>query len=143
MPHTKPLPEIDETNRPFWDALKERRFLVPRCESCGHFNWPPYPACRSCLGEAQEWTEVSGNGTLFSFTVVHRGLGAFSEDVPYVIALVELDERPRSLVVMGNVDHEGIDLEVGMPMEVSYFDVLDEDVTLWRFVPSDRAQGGD
>ena len=69
--------------------------MVPRCEDCGDYNWVPYPACRSCLSERQAWTAVSGQGTVYSYTVSHRGPGAFDADVPYAIVLGELAERPR------------------------------------------------
>jgi uncharacterized OB-fold protein len=134
-PYLKPLPEVSEANKPFFDALTQRRFLVPKCQDCGDYNWVPYPACRSCLSENQEWTEVSGQATLYTFTVVHRGPGAFDADVPYVIALGELIEQPRPCLVLGNI--VGIEpgrLEVGMPLEIAYEDIADEDVTLWRWV---------
>ena len=69
MAYLKPLPEITELNRPFWDALKRHEFTVPRCADCGDYNWVPYPACRSCLSERQAWTlearlsHVSNAGT--------------------------------------------------------------------------------
>jgi uncharacterized protein len=137
MMYLKPLPEIREENVPFWDGLRERTFRVPRCDECGDYNWPPYPACRSCLGEQLTWTPVAGTGELYSFTVVHRGPGPFDADVPYVIALVRLDESPRPLLVLGNVvDGDGSHLEVGMRMRIAYEDVEGEDVTLWRFTPA-------
>ena len=80
-PYLKPLPTVSEANRPFFDALAEHRFLVPKCADCGDYNWVPYPACRSCLSENQVWTLVTGDATVFSFTVVHRGPGAFDADV--------------------------------------------------------------
>lgn len=137
-PYLKPLPDITDQNRPFWDALKERRFVVPRCDNCGDYNWVPYPACRTCLSEAQSWVEVSGEATIYSYTVVHRGPGVFQDDVPYVIALAQLVERPRPMLVMGNV--VGTDpgaVSIGQPVRIGYHDIPGEDVTLWHFVPAD------
>lgn len=135
--YLKPLPAVREENRPFFDALRERRFLVPRCDDCGAFNWPHYPACRTCLSERQTWTQVTGEGTLWSYTVVHRGPGQFNEDVPYVIALVQLSDGPDSVLVLGNVTDAAPDeLEIGLPMTVVYEDIPSEDVTLWRFAPA-------
>jgi uncharacterized protein len=134
MAYLKPLPEIREENRPFFDGLRAERFLVPRCEN-GHYNWPPMPACRTCLSEELAWTEVSGRGELWSYTVVHRGPGAFDDDVPYVVALVKLEEHPRSLLVLGNVVRGADSLAIGAPMQITYEDIPGEDVTLWRFAP--------
>lgn len=142
-PYLKPLPDITEQNRPFWDALKERRFVVPKCQSCGDYNWVPYPACRSCLSEDQEWTEVSGEATIYSYTVVHRGPGAFQDDVPYVIALAKLVEQPRPMLVMGNLvgtPPEGV--RIGQSVRIAYHDIPGEDVTMWHFVVTDDSVGG-
>jgi uncharacterized protein len=134
-PYLKPLPEITEQGRPFWDALKEHRFVVPRCDDCGDYNWVPYPACRSCLSERLTWTAVSGDATLFTYSVVHRGPGAFQADVPYVVALGELVEQPRPCLVLGTlVGSDPGDLRIGMPLKVAYQDIPEEDVTMWRWV---------
>jgi uncharacterized OB-fold protein len=135
-PYLKPLPEVRPENKPFFDALREHRFVVPRCDDCGDYNWVPYPACRSCLSENQTWTEVSGQATVYTYTVCHRGPGAFNADVPYVIALGELTEQPRPCLVLGNLVGTPIeDIRVGMPIEVAYQDIPDEDITMWRWVP--------
>lgn len=134
-PFLKPLPQITEQGKPFWDALAEHRFVVPRCDDCGHYNWVPYPACRSCLSESQTWTEVSGTATLFSFSVVHRGPGAFGAEVPYVVALGELVEQPLPCLVLGQlVGSDPADLRVGMDLRIAYEDIPGEDVTMWRWV---------
>src|SRR5579872_4146898 len=120
-PYLKPLPDITELNRPFWDALARHQFAVPRCAECGDYSWVPYPACRSCQSEALEWTAVSGDATLYSYTVVHRGPGAFGADVPYVLALGQLVEQPRPCNVLANlvgVDHD--DIRIGMPLRIGY-----------------------
>ncbi len=134
--YLKPLPRVTDLNRPFIDALKEHRFVVPKCSNCGDYNWVPYPACRTCLSEDQVWTDVSGDAHVFSFTVVHRGPGAFDADVPYVVALAKLVEQPRPCLVLGNlVNIDPADVQVGMPIQVAFQDIPDEDITMWRWVP--------
>jgi uncharacterized protein len=134
-PYLKPLPIISDLNRPFWDALAAHEFRLPRCADCGDYNWVPYPACRTCLSERQVWTPVSGDATLFSFTVVHRGPGAFDADVPYVLALGQLVEQPRACNVLANL--VGVDPEtvrIGMPIKIGYVDIPDEDVTMYQWL---------
>jgi hypothetical protein len=134
-PYLKPLPIISDLNRPFWDALAAHEFRLPRCADCGDYNWVPYPACRTCLSERQVWTRVSGDATLFSFTVVHRGPGAFDADVPYVLALGQLVEQPRACNVLANL--VGVDPEtvrIGMPIKIGYVDIPDEDVTMYQWL---------
>ena len=136
-PYLKPLPDLSEMNRPFWEGLTRHEFLVPRCRACGDYNWVPYPACRSCLSEDQEWTKVSGEATVYSYTVVHRGHGQFNDEAPYGLVMAKLAEEPRACIVLGNT--RGIaneTLHVGMPIRIVYEDVPGEDVTLWRFGPA-------
>jgi uncharacterized protein len=137
MPYLKPLPTMTEQNQPFWDGLRDHQFLVPRCQDCGDYNWVRYPACRSCQSERQEWTRVSGDATVWSYSVVHRGPGAFDAEVPYFVVLAKLAEEPRPLIVLGNlVDCKREDISVGMPLKVVYEDIPEEDITMWRFAPA-------
>ena len=121
MTYLKPLPDTTVLNQPFWDGLRLREFRVPKCSDCGDYNWIPYPACRSCYSENQEWVPVSGDATVWSFSVVHRCPGAFNDEVPYVVVLAKLAEEPRSLIVTGNlVDVDPADVRIGMPIKVVY-----------------------
>jgi uncharacterized OB-fold protein len=134
-PYLKPLPQVTEANREFFEGLKRREFLVPKCEACGDYNWVPYPACRSCLSENQTWTRVSGEATVYTYSVIYRGPGAFDADVPYVVVLGELAERPRPCLVLANlVGTDPDQVRVGMPIQIAYQDIPGEDVTLWRWV---------
>lgn len=135
-PYLKPLPAVSPENQEFFDGLKAHEFRVPKCANCGDYNWIPYPACRSCLSEDQPWTKVSGDATLFTYSVVHRGPGAFQEDAPYVIALGELVEQPRPCLVLANlVGIDPAEIEVGMPIKIAYQEIPGEDITMWRWVP--------
>ena len=138
MPYTKPLPTPTPANAAFWDGLRRHEFLVPRCDHCGDLNWVPYPACRSCQSEAQTWVPVSGDATVWTHTVVHRGPGAFGEEVPYVIVLGKLVEQPRSLLVLANLV-DGVDpasVKIGMPIRLVYEDIPEEDFTMYKFAPA-------
>jgi uncharacterized protein len=135
--YLKPLPEMTDANRPFWEGLRAHEFRVPRCLDCGDYNWIPYPACRSCLSERQEWTPVSGEAVVWSFSVVHRGPGAFNDEVPYIVVLAKLREEPRSLIVTGNlIAVDPAEVEIGMPIRFVYEEVPEEDVTVYRFGPA-------
>ena len=94
----KPVPRPSAESRPFWDAVQERKFLLQRCRSCGNYWFPPSAQCRHCLSAHSEWQEASGNGRIYSFVVYHRLYHpAFEQDLPYVVAIVELREGPRLL----------------------------------------------
>jgi uncharacterized OB-fold protein len=128
----KPLPKITPATKPFWDATREHRLRLPRTKD-GRFFWYPRAAAPGSLDESFEWADVSGEGTVYSFTVDRRGSApAFASEVPYVIAIIELAEGPHltSNVVGCDVD----EVYVGMPVTAVYEDV-DDEVTLVKFRP--------
>ena len=134
-PYLKPLPEISELNQPFWDGLRRQEFRVPRCADCQQYNWVPYPACRSCLSERLIWTQVSGRATVWSYTVVHRGPGAFGLDIPYVMCIGQLEEQPRAcnvLSILNGTDPDAV--SIGTPIEIAYVDIPSENVTLYEWI---------
>lgn len=98
---------------PFWEGLSDGRFLVHRCGSCSETFFPPAPVCPHCGGHDVEWHEVSGAGTLYSFTRQHTTPPGF--EAPVVVGLVELEAGPRLLVPI-DADYEA--LSIGTAVEV-------------------------
>ena len=92
-----PRPDIDETSRPYWSALREGLLVFQRC-SCGHAWLPARKHCPSCLSPEPRWECASGRGKLLSWVVYHQAYHpAFESRLPYNVALVQLDEGPRLL----------------------------------------------
>ena len=86
-------------------------------------------------GYALTWVPVSGDATLCTFTVCHRGPGAFQAETPYVIALAELTEQPRPCLVLGNLVGTPVEeVRTGMPLTIAYQEIPGEDITRWRWV---------
>jgi uncharacterized OB-fold protein len=95
---SKPVPRPSPESGVFWDGAQEKRLMLPRCNACGQFWFPPSQRCRHCLSGDFDWAESKGEGRIYSFVVYHRVYHpAFEQDVPYVVAIVELDEGPRLL----------------------------------------------
>ncbi len=116
-PPLKPVSEPDELTEPFFAAGEEGRLLLAGCDVCGELRLPTSPACPACLGEGFAWQEVSGRGTVYTFAVMHqRYHPAWEPDLPYNIAVVELDDGPRLPANIVGVENDGI--AVGMPVEV-------------------------
>ena len=91
-----PLPDVDwPPTREFWSAAARNELVLPRCDACARYVWYPDGACRACGATTRTWTRVSGNGHLFSWSVVHRPfIPQFANLVPFVTALVAIDEDP-------------------------------------------------
>jgi uncharacterized protein len=90
-----PLPDVDDAiTAPFFAAAATGALVIPRCEACAAFVWYPVERCPTCAG-TPVWTPVSGRGSLFSWAIVRRAfLPAFAEQVPFVTALIALEEDP-------------------------------------------------
>jgi uncharacterized OB-fold protein len=122
------LPSPDPETQPFWDGCREGRFLVRHCNACGRDYFYPRPFCPTCWSDDVEWKEASGRGTLYTYSIVHvNDLPPFNQHVPYVAAIVELDEGPR---VMTNIEGTPFDqLRIGAAVEVDWKPISD-DVTI-------------
>jgi uncharacterized OB-fold protein len=134
--YTKPLPRplSPALTRPFWEAAKRHELLMPRCTMCDHVFFYPRSECPRCLSAHLEWVKVSGRARLHSFTIVQQPANpAFRDDVPYVYAVVQLDEGPR---LVSNIVQCDLDtLRVDMPLEAVFDDVTPE-WTLVKFTPA-------
>lgn len=134
--YTKPLPAISSLNRPYWEALKRRELALQRCAGCSKVWYPPAPCCPLCWSRDWSWQTLSGRGRVNSWVVFHRAyFSSFEPEVPYNVAEVELDEGPRLLTNLMEVDNA--EIQVGMAVEVVFADVTEE-VTLAKFRPAAR-----
>ena len=124
-----PLPRPTALSKPFWDACREGRLTVQRCQDCEAYTFIPQPCCGECLGEKLEWVESSGRGTLYSFTTVHRPQQPMFE-VPYTVVIVELDEGYYMLSNLLGVEPD--DVAIGTKLEVAFEERSDE-ITLPYF----------
>jgi len=116
-----PLPDVDDPlTAPFFAGAAAGELRVPQCERCARYVWYPEPVCPECGGGLQ-WVVLSGRGTLFSWTVVRRPfLPAFAEQVPFVTALVAVDEDPFVRIVTYVVDIEAEALVADLPLVVDF-----------------------
>ena len=122
------LPTTDLETQPFWDALKAEKFLLRHCNACGHDHYYPRPFCPGCWSDDVSWKEASGRGKLYTYSVVHvNDLPPFNERVPYVAAIVELEEGPRVMTNIVGVPFE--ELAADMAVVVEYKPISD-DVTI-------------
>ena len=134
--YKKPLPNVDHDIKPFWDALKEHKFKLFRCKECGAWYWP-VACCQNHANQAfygnMEWVEASGRGKVFAFNIHRIAFDpAFQDDIPYVYALIELEEGPIFGSNVIGIDAD--EVKIGMPVEVVYEDIT-EAYTLPKFKP--------
>ncbi len=131
MDLTKPYPAPIPDTQLFWQGLRDERIMLQRCDDC--FTWIYYPRanCPSCLSSNLTWHQVSGEGTLYTFTVTRQATAPhFQDEVPQMIAMIDLDEGVRltSTLVTDEAEKPVIGARV-----VPVFDHINEDVTLLRY----------
>jgi uncharacterized OB-fold protein len=123
-------PTISHDTAFFWEGTAEGELRIQHCPTCGRLRHPPGPMCPSCGADKQDWIVAGGRGTVFSY-VVHHHPQVPGKQLPFVVALVELDEGVRMLGEL--VDVEPAAVSVGMPVEVA-LTRIDDELTLpfWR-----------
>lgn len=132
-PPPKPVPIVNTWAQPFWDAARNERLIIQRCRSCERHVFYPRIACPYCASEALDWVEASGKGTIYSFTVVESNApSSFRADMPYVVAVIRLEEGVQMLSNVVGCDP--YDVRCEQPVEVT-FEKLNDDFTLPKFRP--------
>jgi uncharacterized OB-fold protein len=107
------LPEVNDLTAPYWEGLEQGEFRLQHCEDCDAYQYPPEKFCRFCPSERLEFRTVEGHGAVYSFiTVRQRYHPAFTDLIPYNVSIIELDEGPRVIANLLEVDHEAV--EIGM-----------------------------
>ena len=130
----RPLPEPGELTRPFWEGAARGALLHPRCDDCGQAFFPPHVVCQKCRSAGWSWVESAGRGTVYSFTVVHRAPQP-GFDPPYVLAVVDLDERLELMTNLVGVSPD--DVRIGQRVRVEWRSF--GDITLPMFTPDEEA----
>lgn len=132
--YTGPIPKPTPESLPFWQAAKQHRLLIQRCQDCGHRYFYPRPLCPECLSRRVEWMETTGKGSLHTFVINHLPPRNFPVQTAYVVGIVELDEGPRMLSHIVGVEADPASLRCDMLLEVTFEDITD-DITLPKFRP--------
>jgi hypothetical protein len=127
----RPIPLQTPETEPFWSAAAEGKLLLKCCNTCEVVMWYPRSMCPECGSLDTRWIKGSGAGTVYTFTVNHKGDGPYRGD-PYVLAYVELAEGPRVMTNVINIDPAQV--TIGMPVQV-IFEPDGEGSALMRFEP--------
>ena len=134
--YKKPLPVVQPWSKPFWEAAKRRKLMIQTCNHCGLKVFYPRKYCPDCWSSNLGWSEASGRGKIFSYSITMAGVEErFAEDLPFVLALVDLKEGVRMMTNI--VECKPEEVVIGMDVEVTFKDVTDE-FTLPMFRPSPK-----
>ncbi len=115
MSNHKPVPEITDISRHFWEAVQRDELCLQRCLACSAWIYYPNRRCTSCYSDELEWQTCSGRGSVWSYSVVHQApYESYRVDVPYILAMVRLEEGPQMMTNLLNCDPG--ELEIGLPV---------------------------
>jgi uncharacterized OB-fold protein len=125
----------DSWTEHFWRAARDHILVCALCGDCGTYRMPPTPFCPSCNSQNTEWPELSGRATVYSFTVVrHPVTPELNDSVPYVVAVIELDDAPGARLFTNIVECDPDTVVIGQAVQAVWDDVADG-VTIPRFAP--------
>lgn len=129
------LPRPTPESAPFWQGCRDHKLLLQYCVACGKHQFYPRVICANCMSEQLEWREASGRGTVETYTIVTRAVSdAYAADVPYIIALITLEEGPRLMSNVIGCDVESV--KCGLAVEV-VFERWSDEITMPKFLPTE------
>ena len=133
----RPLPTpMTPEAKPYWDGLREEKLMLPKCGDCGTAFFYPRILCPKCHSRNVGWVQASGKGKLYSFEIAYRTFNpAFKVEAPFILAMVELEEGPRMMSNLINIEPDPALVKCDMPVEVVFEKQTDE-VTLALFQPA-------
>ena len=135
LPNPRPSPTED--SKPFWDACLKQELLLQKCEDCGQHRFPPSVLCPKCMSTDYSWTKASGRAKVFTWQITHSAFYP-AWDLPYNVAIVELEEGPRMHTNIVGCKNE--DIHFDMPVELVFEKLEDQDWYLPKFKPATKGK---
>ncbi|MFZ4584122.1 MAG: Zn-ribbon domain-containing OB-fold protein [Acidimicrobiia bacterium] len=132
------LPKVNDRNRHFWEGGRDGHLVFQRCQECSYYIHPPAPMCPQCHSKNTASEPVSGRATVASYTVNHQNWMP-GPPLPYVVALVEIEEQPSVRLTTNIYDVDPDDVHIGMPVEVLFEEHDDGQGAVW--IPLFRPRG--
>ena len=114
-----PEPIRNADSNELWDGMLDNKLRLQECGDCGALDFMPRHMCPKCWSPNRKWREASGKGTVHSFSIVRRASSpAFASRVPYVVALIDLEEGPRMPTAI--VGDNALSVEIGDAVKMTF-----------------------
>ena len=93
LPADMPAPKASKDDVPLWEGCNHKKLVIRHCNACQRFFQPPAPTCPRFASTNVGWKEVSGRGTVFTYTIGHHAVHSFlGGHKPHNVAIVLLDD---------------------------------------------------
>lgn len=138
---TRPLPNTNELDtQAFWTATRNKEFRYQQCDSCNRIVFYPRGHCTGCTSGSLSWKVSLGIGTVYTYSVVRQSYHPFFRSrVPYAVAWIDLDEGPRILSNIIDVEDPLNDVQIGMKVELAWEEHGEVNIPLFK--PAVRPAG--
>lgn len=134
--YSKPIPVPQPESDHYWEQAAAGKLVFQRCNDCDSVQFYPRVLCTACNSRSMDWAESSGKGTLFTFSIVHQPPHpGFREDLPYITAIVELEDGVKMPSQVIGIEPDPDQLSIGMSLEVA-FEQITESISLPKFRPA-------
>jgi uncharacterized OB-fold protein len=119
-----------DTSAPYWNGLADARLMLPRCDACSTVFFFPRMWCPTCWSSDISWIEATGRGTIYTYCMVNVAFdGRSPKEVPYAVALVDLDEGVR---MPGRLHPLDMDAQIGMQVVLDFSPDPENSLPVWR-----------
>lgn len=108
----------DGDSHMYWEGIAQGELRIQRCAVCARSVFYPRSLCPHCHSDQLSWIVATGKGTIYTYTVAHQAYGAFASELPFVIAIVELEEGVRMMTRIVDAPRERI--AIGAQVHVSF-----------------------
>lgn len=133
--YQKPIPAIQPWTEDFWKGTKQDKLLIQHCKDCDAIIFYPRKQCPECWSRNLDWKEASGKAVVYTYSVMLDMVEPkFWEDLPYILAMVDLEEGIRMTTRI--VDCKPENVKIGMEVEVVFQEITKE-CSLPMFRPVD------
>ena len=132
--YAKPIPWVGPEAQRYWEGCKRHELWLPYCGQCEEFFFYPRAFCPRCFNWEIDWKQVSGRAKLYTYAIQHRPMAPGFEP-PYITAIVQLEEGPRMMTNLVDVEPDPDKVPWDVPLEVVFEDISDE-ISLPKFRPA-------
>ena len=128
----RPLPKLDELDTAeFWAATQENELRYQQCANCNNITFYPRKVCTSCTDSKLEWKVSAGLGRIYTYSIVRLSYHPFfKQQLPYVVAFIDLDEGFR--ILSNVVGHDPELIKIGMPVSLAWESHEDLNIPLFK-----------
>ncbi|MFB7640973.1 Zn-ribbon domain-containing OB-fold protein [Peribacillus butanolivorans] len=129
MEFQKPIPLKTQDNSPYWDGADRHELILQKCKSCNEYSHPPGPSCAKCGRTELRWESQGSdiNGKVYSYIVSYRPfLPGFQDDLPLIIAIVELNKLPQVKLIGNILQCSPDDIGIGMPVKMVWKEITED-----------------